>query len=72
VAAIHHLKKCDLRVSCQVNVLSAVSYKLHQTSACHGSFILRQYKKILEKHIFLKIAGEFGIEHFFHFFIILM
>jgi len=52
VAAIYHLKKCDLRVACQVNVLGTVRYKLHQTSACHGSFILRQYKKILGKHIF--------------------
>ena len=52
VTTVHHLKKRDLRVASQVNVLGAVSYKLHQTSACHGSFILRQYKKILEKHIF--------------------
>jgi len=64
VTTVHHLKKRDLRVASQVYVLGAVSYKLHQTSACHGSFILREYKKILGKHIFKKLAGEFVIDHF--------
>ena len=54
VAAIHHLKKRDLWVAGQVYVLGTVSYKLHQTAPCHSSFILREYKKILGKHIFSK------------------
>jgi hypothetical protein len=35
VAAVHNLEKGDLGVASQVNVLGAVSYKLHQTSSCH-------------------------------------
>ena len=35
VTTVHHLKKRDLRVASQVNVLGAVSYKLHETSSCH-------------------------------------
>jgi hypothetical protein len=29
VTTVHHLEKRDLRVASQVNVLGAVSYKLH-------------------------------------------
>jgi hypothetical protein len=61
VAAVHHLEESDLRVASQVNVLGAVSDKLHKASSGHGSFILREYKKILGKHIFL----EFGRDDFF-------
>jgi hypothetical protein len=60
VAAVHHLEESDLRVASQVNVLGAVSDKLHKASSGHGSFILREYKKILGKHIFL----EFGRDSF--------
>jgi len=60
VAAVHYLEESDLRVASQVHVLGAVSDKLHKSSACHGSFILREYKKILGKHIFL----EFGRDSF--------
>ena len=60
VAAVHHLEESDLRVASQVHVLGAVSDKLHKASSGHGSFILREYKKILGKHIFL----EFGRDDF--------
>ena len=60
VAAVHHLEESDLRVASQVNVLGAVSDKLHKASSGHGSFILREYKKKLGKHIFL----EFGRDSF--------
>ena len=52
VAAVHHLKESDLRVASQVNVLGAVSDKLHQTTSGHLFFILIQYKIILGKHTF--------------------
>ena len=52
VTAVHNLEKRDLRVASQVNVLGAVSYKLHKPTSGHDSFILRQYKIILAKHIF--------------------
>jgi hypothetical protein len=58
VAAVHHLKKSDLWVAGQVHVLGTVSYKLHKSSPCHSSFILREYKKILGKHNFLKNSRE--------------
>jgi hypothetical protein len=64
VAAVHHLEESDLRVASQVNVLGAVRYKLHKSSACHGSFILREYKKILGKHIFEKWPGSFKLNIF--------
>jgi hypothetical protein len=52
VAAVHHLEESDLRVASQVNVLGAVSDKLHKTSTSHLFFILREYKIILGKHKF--------------------
>jgi hypothetical protein len=58
VAAIHHLEKRDLWVAGQVYVLGTVSYKLHQSAPSHSSFILREYKKILGKHNFLKFSRE--------------
>ena len=64
VTAVHHLEESDLRVASQVHVLGAVSDKLHKSSACHGSFILREYKKILGKHIFEKWPGSFKLNIF--------
>jgi len=52
VAAVHHLEESDLRVASQVNVLGAVSDKLHEPTSGHLFFILIQYKIILGKHTF--------------------
>lgn len=68
VTTVHNLEKSDLGVASQVNVLGAVSYKLHETSSCHGSFILREYKKILGKHNFLKFGRGVCNRLFFLFF----
>jgi len=35
VTTVDHLKKSDLRITCKVNILGSVSYKLHQTTSCH-------------------------------------
>jgi hypothetical protein len=35
VTTVDHLKKSDLGVTGKVNVLGAISYKLHQTTSCH-------------------------------------
>jgi hypothetical protein len=39
VPAVHYLKKCDLRVTCKVNILSTISYELHKTTTCHFLYI---------------------------------
>ena len=45
VAAVHDLEKCDLRVSCEVNVLGTIGYELHQTTTCHFSLYTWRRKK---------------------------
>ena len=45
VTTVHNLKKGDLGVASQVNVLGAVSYKLHETSTCHLFFLYLYYTK---------------------------
>jgi hypothetical protein len=35
VAAVNHLKECNLRVAGQVNILGTVSDKLHKSSTSH-------------------------------------
>ena len=35
VATVDHLEEGDLGITCEVNILGAVGYKLHQTTTCH-------------------------------------
>jgi len=44
VAAVHDLEKCDLRVSCEVNVLGTIGYELHKTPSCHDILYPQQRK----------------------------
>jgi len=43
VTTVDHLEKCNLRVTCQVNVLGAIGHKLHETTTCHLLYLL--YRK---------------------------
>ena len=58
VTTVHNLKKRNLRVASQVNILGTIGDKLHQTTTSHFS-IPSTNKKILEKHKFLNF-GKFG------------
>jgi hypothetical protein len=52
VATVDRLEESNLRVSSQVNVLSAISDELHQTTTCHFSLYPKRRKKNGKSEIF--------------------
>jgi hypothetical protein len=54
VATVNRLEESNLRVASQVNILSAISDELHQTTTCHFSLYPKRRKKN-------RNPGNFGI-----------
>jgi hypothetical protein len=52
VATVDRLEESNLRVASQVNILSAISDELHQTTTCHFSLYPKRRKKNQKSEIF--------------------
>ena len=48
VATVNYLEECDLRITCEVNVLGTISDELHKTTTCHLVYTCWK-EKILKK-----------------------
>jgi hypothetical protein len=67
VATVHHLKKSNLRVTRQVDILCAIGNKLHKTTTCHlytpsEEIILWNSRKTLESPKNTGLAGGMDAE----------